>query len=168
MNKTKKITIGCLSSILIFLILAYVGAWMIAPGSYPRAERYKYIISEDSLISIINQIKVENPNLELPSLIKLPNGQTTELNGGRRNSKDYWYTIYFYYSDKNQILHTWTRPIDNNSTTFAFTAINNGLTLGNWKTVNENFWWWKNKPEIAEFETRILKLIDEKTDTRIK
>ncbi|GAA3787930.1 hypothetical protein GCM10022271_20730 [Corallibacter vietnamensis] len=144
----------------------YLGGWILAPGSYPRAETYEINLPEDSLIQIINQIKLENPELSLSKKVKTPNSGNFSLLDGRKDENGYWYSIYFYYENKNQIIHTWTRPKNENSTTFAFVGINNGLTLGNWKTVNESFWWWKNKPEIEEFEARIFRLINEKIKTK--
>ncbi|WP_186755666.1 hypothetical protein [Echinicola salinicaeni] len=163
MKKNNKIAFGCLGGIVIFLLFAYVGAWLIAPGSYARAETYEFNIPEDSLLTIIYEVKNENPELDLPRTVNIPNGQDFDLEDGRRDEKDYWYSVYFYYPDKNEILHTWTRPKTKNSTTFAFVGINSGLTLGNWRTVNESFWWWKNQPDKKEFEERILKKIKEKT-----
>ena len=110
---------------------------------------------------------MENPNLTLDSKVQIPNGGAFYLEGGREDSTDHWYHIYFYYPDKNQIIHTWTRPETKTKTTFALVGINEGLTLGNWKTVNRSFWWWKNKPEIEEFEQRILKRIINKVKRNI-
>jgi hypothetical protein len=144
------------------MILAYIGAWILAPGSYARAETYDFNISEDSLISIIYEVKNENPELDLTKKVNISNGQSFDLKDGRRDKNDYWYSIYFYYPDKNEILHTWTRPINKKSTKLAFVGINSGLTLGNWRTINESFWWWKNKPDIEKFERSILNKIKEK------
>lgn len=47
-----------------------------------------------------------------------------------REKFDFWYHIYFYYPDKNQIVKTWTRPKTKTSISFAFVGINQGLTLG--------------------------------------
>jgi hypothetical protein len=151
---------GCFGAIVIFLILAYVGAWFIAPGSYPKAETYIFNVPEDTLLTIIEQIKKENPELVFA---QKPN-QHFYLEEGRRDTNDYWYSIYFYYPDKNEILHTWTRPKTKTSTTFAFVGIKSGLTLGNWREVNGSFWWWENKPDKEEFEKRILKKIQEKAE----
>ena len=166
MKQNNKTAFGFLGGLIVFLILAYVSAWMIAPGSYARAETYVFNIPEDSLLTIIYEVKKENPELDLVRKVNIPDGKYFELEDGRRDDKDYWYSIYFYYPDKNEILHTWTRPKTKNSTTFAFVGINSGLTLGNWRTINESFWWWKNKPDKDEFEERILKKIREKTNAQ--
>ena len=163
MKKNSKIAFGCFGGIIIFLFIAYLGAWLIAPGSYSRAETYVFDIPEDSLLTLIYEVKRENPELDLTKKVNIPNGQSFDLKDGRRDENDYWHSVYFYYPDKNEILHTWTRPKTKNSTTFAFVGINSGLTLGNWRTINESFWWWKNTPDKKEFEERILKKIKEKT-----
>ncbi len=158
MSKEVKIFIVVILGLLLFFIFAYVGAWMMAPGSYPRSEIYEFNVHEDSLIKIINTIKYEYPELNLPNTVILPDG--------RENNSDYWYHIYFYYKDKNKIIYTWTRPKTKNITKFAFVAINDGLKLGRWKNVNESFWWWENKPEKEEFERRILSKINNKIETK--
>lgn len=165
MKKNIKITFGCLGGIVVFLFLAYLGAWFMAPGSYARAETYEFEIPEDSLISIIENVKRENPEIALTQKVKIPGGQSFFMEEGRKDEKflDHWYHIYFYYPDKNEIVKTWTRPNNKNSTTLAFVAINDGLTLGNWRDINQSFWWWKNEPEKQEFEERILNRIKEKT-----
>jgi hypothetical protein len=160
--KTKyKILIGLVGLILVSCFF-YVGAWFMAPGSYARAEIYELEISEDSLIQIIKVFKIENPDLVLPQPVNHPELLKYTLQDGRKDSTDYWYHIYFYYPDKNQIVHTWIRQNTRTSTQFAFVGLNNGMTLGNWQMVNESFWWWKNKPIKNEFDNRILKKIEEK------
>ena len=56
----------------------------------------------------------------------------TQLKDGRRNEKDHWYHVYFYYQQENEIVKTWVRSSES-GTTFAFVGINSGLTLGNWE-----------------------------------
>ncbi len=163
--KSRPLKISILASALaLLLFILYYIAWMLAPGSYPRAEKYTFSIPEDSLIRIIEEVKKESPELNLDTSVKVPNGGNFELEDGR---KSYWYSIYFFYSDKQEIIHTWTRPIDNNSTTFAFVGINSGLTLGNWRTVNSSFWWWQSDSDIEEFERRILTKITKKTNLEL-
>jgi len=161
MKTLTKISIGLIGLILGGLLFYYIG-WSFSPGSYSKAEIYKLEISEDSLIQIIKEVKLENPNLELKQMVRIPNGQDFQLTEGRQDSSDYWYDIYFYYPDKQQIVKTWIRPNFESGVDFAFVALNNGLTLGNWVDVNQYFWWWKNKPIKTEFENRILEKIKQK------
>lgn len=148
----KKITI----SVILVLVAAlgfYRIGWLLSPGSYPFAEVYELNIGEEELIDIIEQVKKENPELNLNQTIRIPNGGSAELLEERRS---HWYSFYFYYPDKNQIVKTWTRSTFEGTTNFAFAAINDGLTLGNWTTANQNFWWWQNNKRKTEFEERIL------------
>lgn len=159
--------IRLVSFLILFLIVSYIGAWFFAPGSYPRAEVYEFNISENNLINIIKEFKEENPSLNLTEKVKIPNGGEFYLIDGKKNKSDYWYSFYFYYPDKNQIINTWTRSKTKNTTSFAFVSVNDGLTIGNWKEVNESFFWWKNVPIKNEFEERILKGIQEKVDGKL-
>jgi hypothetical protein len=150
----KKITIWISIAFLSMIVIYYFGS-SFAPGSYAKAEIYEINLPEQELIEIINDIKAENPELTLPLEMQ------DVLKDGRLGKEkfDFWYHIYFYYPDKNQIVNTWTRPHTKTTTSFAFVSINDGLVLGNWKNVNEYFLWWKNRPIKDEFEKRILKLI---------
>lgn len=135
---------------------------MFSPGSYAKAEKYEINLPEKELIKIINEVKSENNELKLPVEMR------DVLKEGRMGygQFDYWYHIYFYYSDKNQIINTWTRPHSKNTTSFAFVSVNDGLILGNWKDVNEHFFWWKNKPMKDEFEERVLSKIKAKINNK--
>jgi hypothetical protein len=157
MLKKRKITLWFLI-VITFMIAIYYFGWSFAPGSYARAEIYVINLPEQELIDIIKEIKVENQELTLPQQMQ------DVLKDGRlgREKIDFWYHIYFYYPNKNQIVNTWTRPKTKTSTSFAFVGINQGLTLGNWKDVNESIFWWKNRPMKNEFERRILSKIEMK------
>ena len=155
MKRKNKILTGLLIAP-IFLILFLYLDWSLAPGSYARAEIYELDIPEKTLIKLIEDFKNDNPTLDLTERVRIPNGQEFYMEEGRQDSSDHWYSIYFYYPDKNQIVKTWTRPKTKNSTSFAFVGLNDGLTLGNWKDVNESFFWWKNTPMKDEFEKKIL------------
>lgn len=159
--KTLKILIFLTVFAIFSLIGLYYIAWLFSPGSYAKAEVYKINLPEKELIEVINRVKTENPELLLPTEMQ------NVLAEGRKGSGqfDYWYHIYFYYSDKNQIINTWTRPHTKNVTSFAFVAVNDGLILGNWKNVNEYFFWWKNEPMKNEFESRILSKIKAKINS---
>tara|TARA_R110002033_G_C3820115_1_gene233003 strand:+ start:279 stop:758 length:480 start_codon:yes stop_codon:yes gene_type:complete len=148
--KKKYLLIG----IIVFGFIIYYLGWSFSPGSYARAETYKFNVSEKTLIEIINEVKLENHSINL---------NTYGYQDGRES---HWHSFYFYYKDKNQIIHTWTRPKSKTETTFAFVGYKNGNDLGNWINANENFWWWKNSKAKTEFETRILNKIKEKINKR--
>ncbi len=137
--------------ILTFGFLFYYIAWCFSPGSYGRAETYELNTSELTLIEIINEVKSEN-NLNTNSFADHKHG--------------HWYSIYFEYHDKNQIINTLTRPKNKTTTTFYFSGYKNTTDTGNWIDTNEYFWWWKNSKAKKDFETRILKKIEEKIKQR--
>ncbi|WP_430817554.1 hypothetical protein [Carboxylicivirga sp. RSCT41] len=165
MNLKTKIGLGLLGAILVAFLFYYIG-WNLAPGSYARAEIYELEISEEDLANVIVEFKNENPDLVLNNPVNIPNGPKYYLQDGRRDNTDHWYHIYFYYTDKDQIVKTWIRQKTNSTTQFAFVFLNDGLTLGKWTAVNEYFWWWKNRPIKTEFEERILKGIKKKIKER--
>lgn len=133
--------------VLAAVFVLYLISWSLSPGSYGRAEVYEFDIPEEQLIQIINEVKSENHYSE--------SGE----HGFLDHKKGHWYSIYFY--ENKKVTHTWTRPKNNNSTSFAFVGYQNDK-LGNWIDANEYFWWWKNSNAKNEFETTILKKIKEK------
>ncbi len=155
MQKKRKIVFWFFIVIATMIVIYYL-SWSFAPGSYAKAEIYVINLPEQELIDIIEEIKVENQELTLPRQMQ------DILKDGRLGKEkfDFWYQIYFYYPDKNQIVKTWTRPKTKISTSFAFVGVNQGLTLGNWKSVNESIFWWRNRPLKDEFEKRILSKIE--------
>ena len=140
-----------ITGILVFGFLFYYIAWSISPGSYGKAETYELNISEETLIEIIKQVKVEE-NLKTNSFTDHKNG--------------HWFSIYFEYKDKNQIIHALTRPKNKETTTFYFSGYKNKTDRGNWIDANEYFWWWKNSKVKKEFESRILNKIEQKIKTQ--
>ena len=137
--------------ILAFGILFYYIGWSFSPGSFGKAETYELNISEKTLIEIINEVKSEN-NLN--------------TNSFSDHKSKHWYSIYFEYKDKNQIIHTLTKPKNKTKTTFYFANYKSKSDLGNWIDANEYFWWWKNSQAKTEFEKRILEKVKEKMKSR--
>ena len=129
------------------LSLLFLGVH-IAPGSYCYAEMYEFDANEPELITAIENLKKDNPRANVP---------ISDLPDGRSDSDDYWYHVYFYYPDEKQIVYFWTRPAEESGkTNIGFVGVNEGLTLGNWKRVNENFSRKENRDVKRNFEQRIL------------
>ena len=122
-----------------------------APGSYPYAERYILNTNEKDLITAIDSFKKSNPKYNVP--------QSVGLQDGRGNADDYWYHIYFYYPEENQIVYTWVRLEEKSKTAFALVSINDGLALGKWKEINKGFSNAENAEQKKKFEDRILKKV---------
>jgi len=148
-----------ISIVLLGLVSIYKIASLITPGSYPFAENYILNYPEKDVIEAIERIKSADNDLKVPT-VTIQNSGQHELNDGKKNESDYWYKFYFYNKKKDQIIFTWTRPIDNNKTTFAFVSINEGLNIGNWKNINEDFDFLENRKLKNEFENTILKKIE--------
>lgn len=139
------ITIG----IILFGFLFYYLAWSLSPGSYARAETYELNVPEETLIEIINEVRVENEELDATSFFP-------------DSKKKHWHSFYFQYEDKSLVIHTLTRPKNKTTTTFSFVGYKKRKDFGNWKAANEHFLWWKNSEAKNEFETKILKKIEDK------
>ena len=149
----KRKTLLIITGIILIGFFFYYLAWSFSPGSYSRAETYEFDIPEKTLVEIINEVKTENKELDAKSYFG--------------DSKDkHWHSFYFQYQDKKQIIHTWTRPKSKTVTTFAFVGYKSKRDLGNWISANKYFWWWKNSDAKNEFETRILKKIEDKIKKR--
>lgn len=126
-----------------------------APGSYPNAETYELHYAENEVKEAIGKVKENNPNFLVPK-VTINNQGSWDLLDEQTQDPPYWYKIYFYYKDENQILFTWIRPSGKNRTTFAFVSINNGLDIGNWKDINKDFEGSDNEEQKKKFEQRIL------------
>lgn len=118
-------------------------------GSYAYAEIYQYKINDDTLIKILTNLKEEDSSLIPPIELGLVDG--------RSDKTDYWYHIYFFNKNKNEIIHTWVRKQDNEITNFAFVGINQGLQLGNWKEINKDYNKVDNSNKKDEFQNLILR-----------
>ncbi|THF49437.1 hypothetical protein E6C50_11850 [Flavobacterium supellecticarium] len=140
---------------LLSAILINMTSCNFAPGSYPYAEEYDIDTSEKLLITAIENFKKHHPEFNIPNAVTIK-GNPTILEGGRGGVDDYWYHIYFYYPDSNQIIYSWTRPINDTKTSFAFVSINQGLEIGNWKEINHDLKGKENSSEKEKFERLIL------------
>lgn len=152
-----------LSIVLIGLFSIYKFAAMMAPGSYAFAEHYELNYPEDKVIEAIKTLKDSDPDLNVPG-VPIQGNRPCLLDDGKDGETDYWYRFYFYDKKKNQILLTWTRPSGANATTFAFVSINNGLDLGHWKDINDDFGFFENRKIKKDFEATILKKIKEQLE----
>lgn len=138
------------NSVIMLYLMLMLGCMScsIASGSYPYAERYEINCSESDLILAIEKFKMENPKFNLPSQV--------QLKDGRRDENDHWYHVYFYYENENKIVKTWVRKVSEGTTTLAFVAINDGLTLEKWKDINNGYSKKENKLQKEKFEHLIL------------
>jgi len=132
--------------IYLFIILFVFNSCNPAPGSYPYAEIYEFDVSEEVLIKAVEEFKRDNPKYKLSNQERFIDG--------KRNNKDHWYHIWFYYPDRNKIVKSWIR--DNK---IAFIGIGDGMDLSNYKEINKDFDYSENEKEKKKFEERILNRI---------
>jgi len=157
MKRIKKIILIIIAIGVILFLFFKIGD-MYAPGSYPYAEEYELNVDENTLINIVNNFKMENPIYLVP--------ERTQLKDGRRDSSDYWYHIYFYYPEENQIVKSWIRQKGKDKVTLAFVGINEGQSLGNWRMINKDFSTLENREQKRIFEERILRKVEERVSSR--
>jgi len=151
-DRTRKIILITLA-VVVGLFCIYILGDAFSPGSYPHAEKYEFDYPESEVIKAIDEFKTDNPNIVGPDFLV-----DERINGQ-------WYKVYFYFQDENKIVYTWTRPSGKNSTTFAFVSLNEGLTLGNWKDINDDFGFSENRRLKGIFKERILKEIEKRLTT---
>jgi hypothetical protein len=156
MTKNTKKIILIIGLIVIGLFGFYKLAYLFSPGSYSYAEIYELNYPEEKVIEAIRQFKIGHSEMVVPK-VTIQNSGTYDLSEseGRKDSS-HWYLIYFYYPKENQIILTWTRPSENWKTDFAFVSLNNGLDIGHWKNINNDFSISENRNLKKEFEERIL------------
>jgi hypothetical protein len=134
--------------IYLFILFAFYSC-NLAPGSYPYAEVYEFDVSEGVLIKAVEEFKSDNPKYALPNQERFVDG--------KRDEKDHWYHIWFYYPDRNKVVKSWIR-----GNKIAFIGIGDGMDLSNYKEINKDFGYSENKEEKKKFEERILNKIKEK------
>ncbi|MBI3220202.1 MAG: hypothetical protein HYZ44_11880 [Bacteroidetes bacterium] len=151
-DRTRKIILTTLA-VVVGLFFIYILGDAFSPGSYAQAETYELDYEESEVIKAINDLKTDNPNIAGPDFLS-----DERIDGNL-------YKVYFYFKDENKIVYTWTRPSGKNSTTFAFVSLNDGLTLGNWKDINDDFGFSENRRLKGIFEERILKEVEKRLTT---
>jgi hypothetical protein len=159
-KKTRKAII-ILGLLLVGLIGFIKLGTMLSPGSYGNAEIYEFNYSENQVQEAVRKFKIQHPDMVVPT-VTIGNRGSFDLskNEGRKDSS--WrYFLYFYYPKENQIIFSWTRPVENGKTRFAFVSVNNGLEIGHWQDINHDFRSAQNKQLKQEFEERILSPIRE-------
>jgi hypothetical protein len=117
-----------------------------APGSYPFAEHYEFDVNEAQLIDAVNEFKTNHPEYAAPEYIG-PDGRIAP--------NSHWYHIYFYYKEKEEVVHTWVRSEDDGST-FALVAISEGSLSNKYRMINHDFGFFENRRYKKEFKNRIL------------
>jgi hypothetical protein len=146
MNRYLKIS-GIIGGV---LLLLYLGASLIAPGSYANAKIYTLPISEENLLQIIQEVKNENPEFR-------PKNNTNPT------KHKYWTFVTFYYEDTDEFVNTWTRnSYGENKSQFAFVSLCPTTDIYAGKEINRDYSWLESRKEISKFEKLILDKIEAK------
>lgn len=131
--------------IITFIVLIAIGFFYflskLAPARYPDAEYYIIELPKNELVKRVMTFKEENAMYNPPTENKLED-KTDEVGD---------YRFYIYYSDRSEILHCLVRG-DSSKGLIAFDAVNKGLTLGNWETINRDF-----DDDANEFQKKLFK-----------
>ena len=135
--------------LVIFFLFLFTLSCDFAPGSYSDAEVYDIKGDESEVVKSIKRFKLENPDYNVPKELNLLDGKSSKID-------DHWYHIYFYYKDTDQIVYAWVRQTENDRTTLALVAINNGMVLGHWKYINKDFTEEENSKEKEKFAKLIV------------
>jgi len=122
-------------------VMLIVSGCNIAAGSYPYTEIYEINSKESDLAEKIKVFKEQNSVFEVPKQVGLIDGRSDD-------EDDLWYHVYFYLSDSDEIINTWIRSSGENTTFFGLVSVNEGLELGNWKTIND---------DLSDEEDRLIK-----------
>ncbi|MDV6167493.1 membrane lipoprotein lipid attachment site-containing protein [Flavobacterium sp. DG1-102-2] len=122
-------------------VMLIVSGCNIAAGSYPYAEIYEINSKESDLEEKIKVFKEQNSVFEVPKQVGLIDSRSDYKD-------DLWYHVYFYFKDTDQIIYTWLRTSEENTTSFGLVSVNQGLQLGNWKTIND---------DLSDEEDRLIK-----------
>ncbi|SHG48729.1 hypothetical protein SAMN05444396_1312 [Flavobacterium segetis] len=122
---------------------------IISAGSYADAESYELPYSESDVIKAVEKFKEENRKYRVPEVSIFPNNSFTLEDSKSENGL--WFLAYFYDSNENRILNIAIRG-NQTKTTLEFVSINNGLKLGHWKDINQDFSYDENQELKNNFE----------------
>ena len=147
MKKRYKALIFIGAVIVFFLILIYSG--FLSAGSYPYSQTYKFYVSKDSLISAMRKFKEDNSTYKPPKEVGLIDG--LDKNGNFFNS-------WVYYPKQNKIVfYVILSNYDNIKSSYIWLiSINDGLTLGHWRTINDDIGRSENLKQKELFRKQIL------------
>ena len=143
-RKIRRIVVTIVIVAAIALIFIKMAA-ILAPCSYCYAEHYIFNSNEKELITTIENLKKKHPEYIVPNNL---------ASDGKVD--DFYFSYFIYNKTQNKILTFCTRSIDSNSTELLFIGINDGLVLGNWKGINEEYKGEENSRIKEEFQKKIL------------
>lgn len=147
----KKILVVLILVLLSFYIV-YEMARAFSPGLYPNAEMYEINLKDSTLISKIQKFKMSNSVFEVPNKIGLTDGYF-----GEHKER---FGFYFYLKNENKTIFIWVRALTLSQAQLAFVSVNEGVELGNWKELNNDYDFFETRKERERFENLVLKRLD--------
>ncbi|MBD3584075.1 hypothetical protein [Flavobacterium selenitireducens] len=153
-SNQRKIPIGILVGILTVFAFYQLGI-AFSPGTNPFAEVYEINSTYDELHLAIEKFKETHTEFVVPPVFI--NGTPAGKLCDKISSEGFrYFYVYFYYKKENKIVCTTINSDFEGKAKLRFIAINNGLNLGNWKDVNDDFGFFENRKIKRQFEQRIL------------
>lgn len=98
-------------------------------GSHPYAEQYVLNVSEDKVISKIQNLKQEKVSLQVPV-------DSTSFGGLSDETKGNVYYVYFLLEDRKTVLLCYVKSIDEFTTTLGLISVGDGPRFLNNRTIN--------------------------------
>jgi hypothetical protein len=134
--------------VIAFFVTATYGGFL-SSGSYPYSENYKFHANSDSLISAIKTFKKNNPNFNAPKEIGLIDSL---------DENNIFYNFWIYYPQQNEIVFFIVEGDynDKNNSTLRLISVNSGLSLGHWRTINDDIGRTENLAQKKQFQTQVL------------
>lgn len=147
-KKYRKVFITIFLLGLLLFILKTIAPFFYS-GAYPFSAIYEIDVKESLLKQKIKEFKENNPSYNTP--------EQCELTDHTDQSYNNLFRVYFYYKKENKIVTIWVSSGNKNKSELGVVAINNGLDIGNWRTLNSDLDEDETQEELSLFENRILK-----------
>lgn len=131
-----------------FITLVVYALYRFAPGRDPYAEMYEIKYDTPEVIQAVRLFKQNHADFSPPGELGLRDGKV--------DSTELVYSVYVYYPDSNEIIYFWIRANYDGGTKIAFVSVNKGLTLGNWRDINDELPYSENRAQKRRFEHDVL------------
>lgn len=126
---------------------------LFSAGSHAYSEKYTVNLSEKETIKKIKKIKGKDKDLQVPPFLWVRDTIMLEDKFSENNNS---FIFYIYFKERDQIATFYVREKGSSQSIVGLDAVHNGLSLGNWKNVNEDLSENENKETIKLFEEKII------------
>ena len=143
----RNILIVIIAVIAFFVLIIYSG--ILGAGSYPYSQTYKFPASKDSLVNAIKRFKKNNPTYD-------PSKEIGTTDGMDENGN--FYNCWIYCPEQKEIFFFVVLGDNDNieNSSIWLVSVNNGLSLGHWRTINDDIGRSENLKQKALFCGEIL------------